>query len=681
MKKRYFIVWFVLLIAFSVNNLAMSPSPLLSNLSKKNQTSNVLFEEFSINTIIYETLAEINYTGLFFNPTNTTTTANFTIEIPEESYVSNISLQKDNIIYWGRIMKKQEAQEAFENATEANRSAVLLTTLGRYRFRVDFSIEPESRIETTLTYYKRITRFKGHYDLYMDLESILLQDPQSFGANFTIISPLRSIGNVVIPDGTQFIKKSFHLVKMILPQTSLSTGSIGLSYDLTGAALGNNILAYNNGTNEFFLTTFSPSLSELGTDGLPKDFVFIIDVSGSMGGQKIDQAKTALLNIIDKLHMEDRLGVVKFSSSATTAQSQLIKRSDSNGVSTIKSWVANLEAGGSTNIYDALILGLGLFNSLERPAILVLLTDGRANTGLSNTADIKDEFHRTNTGDVSLFTLGFGNDVDFPFLRRLARQNAGEAVKIEENLNATEQITSFYESVSTPLLTNIRLTCNSGVVSNTIYPYFIPNLFDGSELFFVGERIANSPIELNITGHSSEGELFYIIKLTTPSSTNKEDSWIEKIWVIAKIDDLITRIGYGDDIENNTETVTSMALFYGILTPYTAMFIDTEASEEEEISEEEPHDSFATTTNTYKGHTVPPTVVQTTMAAEATHTTKTTTTEKESPSEAAFESSSSREQSKEPTDTEVTSSSPGFVWMLIVIVIPSTIVIRRFRKE
>ncbi|UCE14643.1 MAG: VWA domain-containing protein, partial [Candidatus Heimdallarchaeota archaeon] len=316
------------------------------------------------------------------------------------------------------------------------------------------------------------------------------------------------------------------------------------------------------------------------------------------------------------------------------------------------------------------------------PQILVLLTDGRANTGLSNTADIEDEFHRANTDKVSLFTLGFGNDVDFPFLRRLARQNAGEAVKIEVNLNATEQITSFYESVSTPLLTNIRLTCNSGVVSNTIYPYFIPNLFDGSELFFVGERIADSPIELNITGHSSEGELFYIIKLTTPSSTNKEDSWIEKIWVIAKIDDLLTRIGYGDNVENNTETVTSMALCYGILTPYTAMFIDTEASEEEEISEEEPEDTYdqtyAPTTNTYAGITM----TQTTDAPHPpqTHTTTKSpyTTEKATYTEEPTTTTTTTTKQK-PTSEE--SPAPGFAWLLVVVVIPSIIINRRLRKD
>jgi Ca-activated chloride channel family protein len=378
---------------------------------------------------------------------------------------------------------------------------------------------------------------------------------------------------------------------------SISEGIIPLSYDLTGSSLGSNILTYDNGTREFFIATFSPSLSEIGTDGLPKDFVFLIDVSGSMSGYKIDQAKTALAFIIEQLHIDDRFAIVSFSDQISSASQSLIDRSNSETVDYVKGWVAVLSAGGSTDIHGALIAGLEYYKESERPSILVLLTDGKPTSGITNPLTIEEKFRGANIAGVSLFTLGFGSDVNFQFLGRIARQNSGDAFKIEVDVDAAEQITDFYESVSTPIIKDIKLTINSGVENNLIYPYFIPNLFDGSEIFLVGERVSGETIDLTITGESSAGELNYQIILSTPSSNEIKDSWVELIWAIAKIDDLINRIEYGDSSNETKELVLSMALFYGIVTPYTAIFIDTLDID----NTEESDNQMAAVTNTDAG--------------------------------------------------------------------------------
>ncbi|MFX1513807.1 MAG: VWA domain-containing protein [Promethearchaeota archaeon] len=645
------IISLILLIIF-LNSALILPRFNRTSLAKAEGAS-IEFEKFEINAIIHETLAEVNVTGLFFNPTSETAIGEFTIQIPVGAYVSNISLQTSNLTYWGRIMKKEEAQEAFTNATVSNRSALLLTQIDRDLFKIEYSVEANTRIEITLMYFKRITRYKGHYDLDIDLESIMSQNPQSVTANYQILSPIRSIENVIAPAGSEVIEHSPYHVSIVISEYSLSLGAITLSYDLTGAAFGSNIFAYNNGTNEFFVATFSPSLSEVGTDRLPKDFVFIIDVSGSMSGQKIDQARTALINIIDRLHSDDRFGVVKFNHYAESATQKLVNCTNVNDVSFVKSWVANLAASSSTNIHQALLTGLDMFDSSERLAILVLLTDGQPTTGITDTATIEFEFQVANTAEVSLFTLGFGNDVDFPFLQRIARQNAGEAFKIEENQDATEQLTDFYVSVSTPVMTNINLTINSGVTDNVIYPYFIPNLFDGSEIFLVGEREADSTVDLIIEGISADGEVDYRILLSAPSSTSPQDRWIEETWAIAKIDDLLTKIEYGDTANNIVENVTSMALFYGIVTPYTALFIDTtpefaDDTQETTSAHDWQYTATATATETATSpHPVPGTTVETETATGIV----TEMTTQESP--------------KEAISKEAGGAIPGFSWFFV----------------
>jgi Ca-activated chloride channel family protein len=566
-----------------------------STIAFPNQES-IIFEHFELNANIYETFAEVNVTGSFSNPSDVLALGEFFIELPQGAYVDNISLVQNKTTYWGRVMKIQEAQEAFFNATESNRSATLLTQTGKYKFKVEYSVEANGEIQISLFYFKRLIRFKGHYDLSIDLDSIITQNPQSLDASISILSPIRTIQNINAPAGSTIVYHSDHNASIRIPDSSLVTEDIELQYELFGSSFGNNILTYNNGSREFFVSTFSPSLEELGIEGLAKDFVFLIDVSGSMGGQKIEQAKSALLYIIDQLHLEDNFGIVSFSSQMTLPKQNLVSKSSTEDVNDMKTWVSSLSSGGSTDINGALLTGLDFFGISERPLLLVLLTDGKPTKGVTDPTQIEDNFAAANTAKASLFTLGFGNDVNFGLLGRLARQNSGEAFKIEENIDATEQITNFYDSVSTPIFKDVELLINNGVLNNEVFPYFIPNLFDGSEIFLVGEREAGQNIDFVITGVTSVGELSYNFELNIPSSNNIKDSWIELMWAIAKIDDLLRSIEYGEGNTELIDLVITMALEYGIVTPYTAIFIDTL-----EISENEnpPYDMTATHTTVY----------------------------------------------------------------------------------
>ena len=588
----------VFVIFCSLNLLSLQMNTVLA---KSNQQS-IVFEKFEVNATIYETFAVVNVSGSFSNPSDVLAIGDFTLKLPQGAYVDNISLVQNKTTYWGRIMRIQDAQEAFINATGSNRSATLLTQISKYEFRIDYSIEARSKIQISLVFLKRLIRFKGHYDLSFDLDSIITQNPQSLAAKITILSPIRTIQNINVPSGSIIVYHTDHDVSINIPESSLVTENIEIQYDLYGASLGNNIFAYNNGSREFFVSTFSPSLQELGINGFAKDFVFLIDVSGSMGGQKIDQAKSALLYIIDQLHEEDNFGIVSFSDQMSMIRESLVSKSNLEDVNDMETWVSNLDAQGSTDINGALLAGLDLFGSTQRPLLLVLLTDGRPTSGVTSPTQIKENFLAANTAKASLFTLGFGNDVNFELLGSLARQNSGEAIKIEENLEAVEQITNFYDSVSTPIFKDVELVIKNGVVDNEVFPYFIPNLFDGSEMFLVGEREVGETIDFIISGDTSVGYLSYSFELETPSSTNNKDSWIELTWAIAKIDDLLRNIEYGEGTNAAEELVTTIALEYGVVTPYTAIFIDTRENSDTEQTNEENSDDYIAYTTYSPGH-------------------------------------------------------------------------------
>jgi len=550
--------------------------------SNKSSQFDAIFEHYSIITEVTETIAQTNVTLVYHNPTDTLTRGIFSVIIPDKAYATNISMKIDNNTYWGRILEIKEAVESFENASEAGESAVLLREILPQNFQIDFSISNLSRVSISFYYVERLIRVFSSYELINSFNPSNFGSPLSWKIDIHIQSPKRLIMNVQYPNLFSIDYISSQEVKIANMGTNdPPSGPLVISFELKDNAIGSNIFSYSNGQDEFFVATFSPVLEDLGSEQIGKDFVFLIDTSGSMSGLKMTQARDALLSIIDRLFVDDRFGVIEFNSVASAAQSELVSRTDNSAVANLKNWVSNLVASGGTNIFDALTQGMNMFDINLRPKVLVLLTDGRPTAGITNPATIEEEFSSLNAGEIktSLFALGFGNNVNFPFLQSISRANDGDALKISEGSDATEQITEFYDIVSTPILVELTVNSISGV-SGEIYPFFLSNLYEGSEILLTGQR--DGIINITIAGKTSNGEESWILYESQPSNTGDEFQWVEQLYAIAKIDDLLTQITFlPGDVSSIEAEVLELALHYGIVTPYTAIFIDTTVSEEE----------------------------------------------------------------------------------------------------
>lgn len=537
----------------------------------------LVFEGMEVRTTVHETLAETNMSFTFKNNVNESLQSYVTVDIPKGAYVTNLSLVRNNNTYWGTVLEKQEAEQSFENATSEGRSAILLTQLSKQSFLVDFSVEALGEVTIGFYYTQRLVRYLGTYELLTDLDVGLTPETWSFEA--FLVSPTRSVATLNAPDTftTEFLSAKEAVVRASGVASDHPSSPVFITYDLLGDAV--SAYAYDNGTREFFATTFSPQL-ESSEGQLGKDFVFLIDNSGSMGTTKMDQAKNALVAILNNLYYDDRVGVIRFSTN-TASGDHLINASDSQELNSLKSWVSAIYSNGGTNIYAALQDGLAMFDTTStRPKVLVLLTDGVPTAGVTNKAAIEENFANDNAEvGASLFTLGFGNDVDFPFLQRLARGNGGDGVAIPEGDAAEEYIGDFYAMISTPLVSGLTVIATDGVVGN-LYPYFLPNLYEGSELFLVGLR--DGDLNITINGTTTEGPQTWQILLTSNSSTAEVEQWVEQLWAITKIDDLLTQISYtSGDISSLRQQVLDLALFYGVVCDYTAMFV--EVPEEDEV--------------------------------------------------------------------------------------------------
>jgi Ca-activated chloride channel family protein len=314
-------------------------------------------------------------------------------------------------------------------------------------------------------------------------------------------------------------------------------------------------------------------------DSIPKDIVFVIDRSGSMSGEKMEQAKEALQFILRQLGEKDRFSIVDFDDVVDVLAFDLLSVSGRN-IQDASRYVDQLYARGNTDIERALTTGLDILaESEEREAakVVVFLTDGLPTAGVTDEGLIARSVRRANDGvGASVHVFGVGYDVNTHLLDRLAAENHGAVVYVEPGQSLERALTEFYSQVAHPLLTEVKIDFDGMKVSE-VYPQQVSDLFVGSSLVLAGKyRPSSGPVTVRITGQTVEGKREYASSfvLETPS----DQAFIPRLWATRKVGELLDRVRVKGESEALVAEIKALGLEYGIVTPYTTMLIQGQES-------------------------------------------------------------------------------------------------------
>jgi uncharacterized protein YegL len=358
----------------------------------------------------------------------------------------------------------------------------------------------------------------------------------------------------------------------VIYQASSSSPTLDffLNYQLASLPVNGTMMNYNDGSNEFFLHVFSPQRTKLGKP-MPKEIIFVLDESGSMSGTKISQLKIAFKKIVNDLEVNDTFNIVTFDTTISKYKNGLIGASSTNKSAAV-THINTINAGGGTNINSAMLTALKMFSNTEtKMPIMVMLTDGIATAGETNTQKIRQNVKNANTAKVSIFCLGFGFDVNFPFLKAMSLENNGIAIRIYENQDASKQITHFYKTISTPLLRALNFIYSSGAFE--IYPSYVEQLFEGTEIAVLG-KYKNESMKLTATVNAKSHAGNKTFKQTFKLNYSTNDNFIPRLWAYTKIRYLLDQIAVNGETTSLVENVTKLALTYSFVTPYTSLLVE-----------------------------------------------------------------------------------------------------------
>lgn len=309
-----------------------------------------------------------------------------------------------------------------------------------------------------LTYEQALKKNLGEYELVQSLESERPADHLTVTVNIDSENPLTRLEAPNFP-AAKVKYLSSNSGQVVYETNSLPPSELRVVFETANPPLDGNMLFYDDGGQGYIMHIFSPSVEDLGTSPLNKEIIFVLDKSGSMRGYKIAQVKEAFGKIIKDLPPEDHFNIISFDTTVKSYSETLMEESPEEKSKAVE-FVNSLEANGNTNINEALLKALRMFSlGGERVPIIVFLTDGLPTEGVVSPYAIRQNLKDANIADVSIFSVAFGinDESNYHFLKVMSLENYGTAEWFSPD-NGSDKIGSFYETISTPLITDMNFS-------------------------------------------------------------------------------------------------------------------------------------------------------------------------------------------------------------------------------
>jgi Ca-activated chloride channel family protein len=351
-----------------------------------------------------------------------------------------------------------------------------------------------------------------------------------------------------------------------------------LYYSL-GEAEAFHLLTFRDPTDRsepdgFFLILLAPRINT--TDQIiPKDLILVLDRSGSMDGEKFQQAQQASRYILDNLNSGDRFNLITFSTGIQMYASGLRPASEA---AEARSWLDSLSAEGSTDINRALLEAAAMVDP-ERSTYLIFLTDGLPTEGVTDSQLILSNFKENAPENLRMFAFGVGYDVDTILLDTLSQDHHGRSTYVQPGTNLDETLSTFYSGISTPVLTSLELSFDD-LSTYDIYPYPLPDLFVGSQVILLGRYREGQTTDITLTGEvNGERQTFTFSNqvFNQQSPANSIQASIPRLWATRKIGYLLNEIRLHGASQEIIDQIVRLSIRYGIVTPYTSYLVTEEA--------------------------------------------------------------------------------------------------------
>ncbi len=535
------------------------------------------------------------------NPTGGRQQAELLVPVPEGAVVRGFTFQGSAGEASAQVLPKDEARLTYEAIVAKVRDPALLEFVGLNVVRSSvFPVEAHAVQKVRLTYEHLLGADGSRIDYVLPRsESVACTVPWRISIKITSDKP---VSTVYSPSHDLETKRTADNVvsARIKDGASLQPGPFRLSYLLQQDKVTASLFAYPDaGGGYFLLLAGLPARADDGATAIKREITLVIDRSGSMNGEKIEQVRQAALQVLAGLQPGETFNIIAYNDAIQPLATNPLPNTPAN-IGTARSFITALTAGGGTNLHDALVEALR-----PRPAegalpVVLFLTDGLPTVGQTSEVEIRNVAAKANPHSRRIFTFGVGVDVNAPLLEKIAYETRATPTFVLPNENIEVKVSQVYQRLAGPVLADPVMAAGegsdlaAGSRLRDIVPSKLPDLFEGDQLVVLGRYNGQKPLSLELRGnyHGRDRTFRFTFDLGKATTRN---AFVPRLWASRRIGVLVDAIrqqGGEDSVTMNSryggarhmpsavttdprfkelvDEIVRLSKEFGILTEYTA---------------------------------------------------------------------------------------------------------------
>ena len=557
-------------------------------------------------------IADVAITQKYANGGTRPINARYVFPASTRASVHGMKMTIGGQVIFAEIKERQAAQTEFEQAKKQGKNAALLKQQRPNVFSMNVAnILPGDTIDIELHYTELLIPTEGIYEFVYPtvvgpryanqpeaeapendrwIKNPYLKQGSEPDAKFAInvtISTGMALEELVCPThATETSWESDTVAKIALadPETFSGDRDFVLNYRLGGEEIQSGLLLYEGQDENFFLLMVQPPQRVQPAEIPPREYIFVVDVSGSMNGFPLNTAKKLLKNLIGNLKPTDKFNVILFAGGSRVMESSSVFANQKNIRRAIR-FIEKQRGGGGTELLAALRKGFSLPRAETVSRSMIVVTDGY----IGAESDVFEEIHH-HLNLTNVFSFGIGSSVNRYLIEGMAQAGGGEAFVVTERSEAHGAAERFRRYVQSPVLTQIDLKF-SGFETYDVEPQGYPDLFAQRPVIVFGKWRGQPQGTIELSGISGLGAYSRTVQVANSQSLDANRA-LPYLWArkrIARLSDFNFKRGNPE----NKDEITTLGLTYNLLTAYTS-FIAVQAeirnpeSQSEDVSQPLP---------------------------------------------------------------------------------------------
>jgi Ca-activated chloride channel homolog len=487
------------------------------------------------------------------------------------------------------IQKLEEARRTYEQAKQQGKSASLLEQQRPNVFQMNVAnIMPGDEIKTELQYTEMVIPTDGTYEFvyptvvgprYSNQPAASAPPNEKWVANpylhqgekppYTFDLKAHLSAGMPIQDVTcpshqvdiQFAEPSVADLRLKKGEKYSGNRDFILKYRLAGKQIQSGLLLYEGQKENFFLLTMQPPERVTAKEIPPREYVFIVDVSGSMHGFPLDVSKNLLKNLLQNLRPKDTFNVLLFSGGSSLLSERSLPATPEN-VRRATDLLERQQGGGGTELLPALQRALALPKGEGAARVFVIATDGYVSVETESF-----DLLQKRIGQASFFSFGIGSSVNRFLIEGLARAGAGESFLVTKPEEAPGKAEELRKLIESPVLTQVKLSLGQ-FDAYDLEPSGIPDLFADKPVVVTGKWRGRPEGKITLSGFGGAGPHQQSIDLSSARADSRHGA-LQYLWARARIA-RISDYNHVKPSDERTQQVTNLGLQYHLLTAYTS---------------------------------------------------------------------------------------------------------------